>query len=404
MNGRRDRILWAVCGLILVASATALLVRADVRAETGLPVGGHDFIAYWSANEVSLEGGDPYDEAALQAVQQEIHPRYRDGPQRFWNPPWALALLAPVVTLPFHVAASLWLVISVLAGAGCVAVAWRLFVEDTWAVPPLALGAALLFQPFMEALALGQLSTVLTLCVLGGLLALREGRDVLAGVLLAVAVVKPQAWLLVGVVVGMHVLHARRWAVLASGCVAAGVLVSVSLALHPSVWAGWNPTEGSPTHWHSATIAGWIRAALQEGGSAPTWPVAAVPVTAVILTAVWARHHREHLPWANLPRVLVLSVLVAPYAWLADSTLIWPTLVVILGGVAHHRPGAQWRLGAFMAAQVVALVVLSLAGSGQQHQIVLPALVLLLQWSVPADWIRRDDPAAVGTAAAIGGR
>ena len=385
-----------------VVAATALLVRLDVRAGTGLPVGGHDFVAYWSAGEVAAEGGDPYDEPTLQRVQEEIHPRYEHGPQRYWNPPWALVLLAPVLGFSFEVSTALWLVLSLLAGVGCVVVSWRLFVEDSWAIPPVALAVALAFHPFIEALALGQMSVLVTLAVLAGMLALREGRDAAAGALLALAVVKPQVGLLVGVVIAVHLIAAQRWRVLTSGALTAAALVLASRALHPSVWAGWDPAGGSPTHWHSATITGWLRATLQpDGGDPPTWPLVVVPAAAVLVTGLWALRHRDLIRWPAIPVLLVLSVLVAPYAWLADSTLIWPVSVVVLGAVVHGRPGARWRLGALEAVQVIALVALSLEGSAQHHQIVLPALMLLLAWSLPAGWVRGEAAHAPASADAV---
>ena len=54
-----------------------------------------DFLAYWSAAKIFVEGGNPYDLTELREVQRNAG-RTRDTLE-FWNPPWAFCLFLPLL-------------------------------------------------------------------------------------------------------------------------------------------------------------------------------------------------------------------------------------------------------------------------------------------------------------------
>ena len=369
----RDAGLRVLMAIVLLSCGIFLLWKADVRADTGLPAGGQDFIAYWSAQDVAADGDDPYDEPTLRRSQRSIEGQDgRTEAQRFWNPPWALLVLLPVVALPFELATAAWLVLNLLGGIVAVVLAWRLLVEADQP-PPLALGACLLFVPFIESVKLGQLTVLVTVLVLGGLLALETRKDALAGVLLGLVVIKPQAVLVVGAVLALHVIGTRRWTVLRAALATTTVLLVLSRLVHPSVWAGWSPLGGSPTHWHSATVAGWVRAWFHAGGGPPPdWPLIAVPLLGIAAVTPWAWRRRGEIQWRVVPTLLALSVCVAPFAWLADSMLALPVQVAAVGALVLRRPRGAVLVAAVLAVQAFALVVRSMPGVGQHHMVIVP--------------------------------
>src|SRR5690606_2297918 len=121
-----------------------------------------------------------------------------------------------------------------------------------------------------------------------------------------------------------------------------------------SVWGGWDPLQGSPTHWHSATVAGWLRSWL---GGAPRWPMLVVPAAAVIW-AVWLGWiHRHRVPFDVMPGLLAASVLLTPYAWGYDSVLLLPIHVLAVGAYVQGRPHGRAALLAAIGIQLAALVV-----------------------------------------------
>lgn len=387
---------WRKLGVVVVVSAVLVLAaigldRADLRAETGLPLGAHDFIAYWAAFEVTSNGGDPYDEPSLRAAELDIHPRYAGGAQRFWNPPWTLFALEPVLALPFELATSVWLLISFAAAALCAAASWTLFVSRDEPIPPLALGASLLFVPVFECLLLGQMGAVIAFTTIGGLLALREGRDDLAGVLLAMNVLKPQVAAFVLVAIAVHVLATRRWKVLGYGMGTIGVLVIGSFLVHRSAWESWAPLEGSPTEARAATIASWIRSLLPATTDGrPAWPLAAVPVAAVVFLLAWMRRSGGRIVWESMPTLLVVSLLVTPYAAVYDGVLMIPIQVIVIGALLRRRRGSVPAVIALFALQAAALAIRSLEASALHHMIVVPLAMLALSLAVPSSWTCRS--------------
>ena len=367
----------ALAAVVIVASV--VLWKADVRAETGLPVGAHDFVAYWTAFDLGTDSGDPYDEADLQRAQVEINDRYEAGPQRFWNPPWALVVLGPVLLLPFELAASMWLVLQMMGGVVCAALSWRLLRPDRPDPPPGVLVLGVLFVPFFDGLMLGQMGVYVAVCLLGALVALRDGRDVTAGILIALLVAKPQTVLLVLLLIGVHVLVTRRWAVVWSSLAGVGAIVGSSALLFPSVWSGWDPLGGSPTHWYSATVAGWIRGWLPVGPDGPpTWPILTIPLVAMLFALPWVWANAREIPWHAVPGLLALSVLTAPYAWVSDSmVLVVIQIAAVVAATEDRRRFAILGIAA-AAIQVTALVVRSQDWSDQQHMIIVPLALLAL--------------------------
>lgn len=369
--------------LLLCALSSLVIWRLDFRADTGVAIGGHDFIAYWSAYDVTTEGGNPYAEDDLKVSQAREHPRYEAGAQRYWNPPWALLVLAPILELPFELATSVWLVVTVMSAVLVVTTSWRLFGPgDGMPIPPLVIGVSLLFVPLLECIKLGQMGASVAAVALSGLAALRAGRDRLAGVLLGLMIVKPQAVVLFLFVLGIHVLSTRRWEVVRAAVVTVVAVVGSSVLLLPSAWAGWDLSEASPTHWHSGTVAGWLRAFADRGGDAPTWPLIAVPLVALAAALPWALRHRRSVPLSAVPALLAFSILAAPYAWNSDAVLVLPIQVAVIAAVLRREHGARVLGLAVVATQVITVVVRSLPSTGQQHQIVLPIglLVVALVW------------------------
>ncbi len=363
--------------MVVCILASLGIWRLDLRADTGLPVGGQDFIAYWSAYDVVGNGGNPYDAETLRLSQVEQHARYDTTAQRYWNPPWALLVLAPVVSLPFALASSVWLVLSIMAAIAAVTFSWWLFVsEDRTPLRPLVLGVSLLFVPLLECIRLGQMGAAVAAVVLGGLVALRSRRDVLAGVLFGLTTVKPQAAFIVLFVVGIHALATRRWAVITAGTATVALLVASSRLLLPSAWNGWNVGQVSPIHWHSSTIAGWLRWLLATGGQVPTWPLFVVPLVGLLAITPWALRHRHSIAWPAIPALLAMSLLTAPYSWLADAVVLLPVQVVIVGAIARRRANAPGVAFGLLAVQALSLVVRNLPGTGLQHQIVVPVGLL----------------------------
>ena len=91
------RHLLTVVALFLVAVVFVGQVRqAACRSDIWPP---DDFIEYWAAAKLTLDGENPYDPALLLPLQL-ANGRATDEAVMMWNPPWSLAVVLPLGLAP----------------------------------------------------------------------------------------------------------------------------------------------------------------------------------------------------------------------------------------------------------------------------------------------------------------
>ena len=178
---RKIRLLVATLILVLVLIGEVLL-SSDI--------GKRDFAVYWVGYQAFVERNNPYSETAISEVLSKVHVVENLAP--FYSPPWTLVLLAPVLALPFQLAANCWLILGFAFAFGSALLVARLY--DV-AVPSVYLFFATGFMlPVVECLFLGQFSLMVVFFFVAAILALQFRRDILAGFLLVPATIKPQVF------------------------------------------------------------------------------------------------------------------------------------------------------------------------------------------------------------------
>src|ERR1051325_9637091 len=85
---------------ILSVGALILVLLADTGAD-------RDAIAYWAAGKLLLHGGDPYDPAAVLALEKSVGMR-SDTPNIMRNLPFSLPLAVPLGYLSSRGALIVW--------------------------------------------------------------------------------------------------------------------------------------------------------------------------------------------------------------------------------------------------------------------------------------------------------
>lgn len=223
-----------VAALTIAGFAASHALGPGLADVGGVPLGA-DFTAFWSGARLWLDGADPYDLHAQYAVQVAGTGVDRGFVDAFVNPPWALPIYAPFAALPYVPALLAWWVFQ----AGLL-VASALIARRALA-PELRIGAALLtatgFFPvlawFLNGQATGLLLVSIALCIA----ALRAGRDVPAGVALALGFAKPHVALPFLV---MWATAKRPFALAAFGA-AALVWMATSELLVPGGFLRWRP-------------------------------------------------------------------------------------------------------------------------------------------------------------------
>jgi alpha-1,2-mannosyltransferase len=188
---------------VLRAAALATAVYAAMVFVIA-PLTGHfsgrleDFQYYWDVARVSAAHGDIY--AAFTQQDQNV------ALSGFDYPPAVALVLTPLALLPFHTAATMWLLLEVAAlVAGCILVA-RTVLPEAWPRVELAILAAFLFGPAVYNLWLGQMNPVIFLLLALALHSWVRGHEIRCGVFIGIA-----AAIKLAPIVLLILLLRRRW-------------------------------------------------------------------------------------------------------------------------------------------------------------------------------------------------
>jgi hypothetical protein len=364
----RTRHLLTAAGLALAAVLLAGQVRQLLADPTVWPP--DDFIEYWAAAKLTLDGHNPYDPELLLPLQRAAG-RDTDEAVMMWNPPWSLAVVLPLGLMHARVAQLLWLLANLAAVGYCGDRLWLLAGGDRsrrwvgWVV-------AFVFLPTLFALQSGQIGPLLLLGAVLFLECERRGWPMLAGAATVLLAVKPHLAYLVWLAILCDAVVRRRSGVILGGLAAGVVATLVPLAFNPQVLHQYADAMANrpPQQWVSPTLGTVLRLWLGED----LFRLQFVPVAVGLVWFAWYwRRNAARWDWAEqLPLLLLVSFVTAPYgAWPFDMVLLLPAVVWLVairaGSVSDgsdvptvaHASGSDRRfvLAALVAINVGCLVL-----------------------------------------------
>lgn len=213
---RRVAFIWCgVAGLLLLAYLARQL-GVGLTDGAGHPF-GEDFLNFWSGAHLAVTGqaGIIYDIGRFHAFETGVAGAPIDL-YHYSYPPVMWLISAPFGLLPYPIAWAIWQ----LLGWGAFALAVRQVAPGHWPLIALALPA-----PFINAM--GGQNGCWTAAILGwGLILLRD-RPMMAGMILALFVVKPQ----LGWLIPLALLAGRQYRALGAFLLTALALILVTLPL-----------------------------------------------------------------------------------------------------------------------------------------------------------------------------
>jgi hypothetical protein len=380
-----------IAALLTVACVAGYLVFSflpTLRAVTGTE--GNDFASYYYGLRVALDGGSPYDAAALadrsraEGGVSPVHP--------FFYPPPALLVLLPAAFLSLRDAVVGMYLFNhlVLAAAGWML--WVLLGRREALLPALAF-LLLTFSPIQINNQWGQINLWVLLLILSGLVLIDRGRDLPGGILLgAAAMVKISPALLVA-----WMIYRRRWRGLAGAAVSAILLTLFSLPLvgpanqlHfytrvlPEFRAGGNYSGLSislrstgihslPRLWHlilpnpeSLTVLSPAAATASSISS-----LALIAGVALALRARGRESGRDSLgETLETGAVMVLMVILPTFAYDHHLVFLLLPLAALAAAIESRRLGARW-----LVALSAAYVCLAVPRAAQEAALTLMGLV-----------------------------
>jgi hypothetical protein len=207
--------LWYLPFIILLL-ALGLLTWGNFLFSESNP-GGTDFLVHWvGARSFIFKGQSPYSEETADEIQNMVYGREAQGGEhelRVVYPFYSTILFAPFSLVEnYTLARALWMTVLEIAiiiiGIFSIRLAgWRV---SLWFVP-LYVIFSLFWYHGMRALINGNAVVIVTLFLIGALVAIQKDQDVLAGLLLALGTIKPHLVVMLILFVLVWAFSHRRW-------------------------------------------------------------------------------------------------------------------------------------------------------------------------------------------------
>ncbi len=406
MESRGSAPRFFIAGLCLVAGMVVLFVanRRFVEANPG----GNDFLVHYVGTRAFLlDKASPYSEAVAEKIQTLAYGRPAQPGEhelRVSYPLYSVALFAPFALVSdYALARTLWMTVLEAALLGVALAALR---QAHWSPSlPTAAGYllfAVTWYHSVRPLVNGNAVIIVALLIVVTLLALRSGRDGLAGAMLALSTIKPQVVILLVVFLGLWAVTARRWRVVIGFVGTMAALLIVSVVLLP----GW-PLEFMreviryPAYNPPGTLGSALAAMIPGLGTQVGWGVTVILGVLLIVEwrSAWGRGSAR-FEWA-------VNLTLAASCWIGIQTdpgnfivLLLPLAAILASLARSVRRGGEWLTLAMMLALEVGLWVVfvsTLERGAQPIQgpimfIPLPLVVLIGLYGLRRRMVERAEP------------
>lgn len=318
LSAMSELLVVAICTIAFALTAVGILASLLGQGAAG----NRDFVEYWASGHLLVHHANPYDAHLILPLEQaQNFPR--EVPALVMpNPPWSLPLIAPLGLLGAKTAELVWIALSLACLIASVRMVWGLHGSSQTSLN--VLGCT--FAPALSCLFSGQVA----IFVLFGLvlfLRLHRTHPFLAGASLWLCMLKPHLFLPFGIVLLLWVILTRSYRILVGTLVALSVSTMIAMSLDPMVWQHYSEMMRT-ARVDRLLIPCWSIVLRQN-----VWPhTVAVQFLPVAVGCIWAlvyfRRYWGEWNWLEHGSLLMLvSVLLAPYTWFMDQTVLLPALL-----------------------------------------------------------------------------
>lgn len=341
MNKRLTTYPRLIIAVYVIVILIALVLSPNLIDPTGKPI-GTDFLGFWAAGRMALEGHatEAYD-ANLHAASEQHALPWKPGQQApfvpYLYPPTFLMAAAALALLPYGVALAMWL-----------AATMSIYLASIRGILPAAVLAALAFPAVFLNLAHGQ-TGFLTAGLLGGALLLLDRRPWISGALFGLLAYKPQF----GVLIPLALLLGGYWRTICAAALTIIATIGCSLALWgPDPWrafiatlqavGGYGLESSSDGLEKLQSVFAAVR--LLGGGIGLAWALQAVFALIGTAAVVWI--WRKPVSLALRGAVLsTASLMLTPYLFDYDL-LILALPIAWIASLGRFLPGEKAILAA----------------------------------------------------------
>jgi hypothetical protein len=370
--------------LALLALGSVLLWLAMPRSTPG-----NDFVEYWAASRLVLEGSNPYDLTQMLAMERRVGCARKDALPML-NPPWALPLILPLALLPYSVSQAAWLMLNFLLLLAAIELSWRVYWP--WEMRPLPWILGFTFVPALTCIAMGQITIVVLLGLTGFLYFESKHLYGPAGMSLVVAAIKPHVLWLLWPAVLLWALRRGRGSILVAFGITLVVLTAIACLLNPSVFQHyWRALQGYGVLVRSIpTPGGWLMSAM---GTQRHW-ARFLPIIPGLAWFSWSwATNKASWCWRDQVPILVLvSLVTSLYGWYFDQVLLLPALFEGGARVMRSSPFTRWVIVAlYVMVNLTPAVLVLLNFKGFAYAWTAPAWLALYSGLVACSAGRRGN-------------
>jgi len=293
--------------------------------------------------------------AAVQAPDASGHDDWRIV-LRF---PWYILALKWLAAMPYSTAMGAWKLLIIFFGVAFVLVwpdRWSAALAICWSIAA------------MEAIEEGQDTLLFLVCLGAAIQLLRNGREILSGVILSVCTIKPHLLVFIPLLFVLQRRFGFAFAFLAGW----GAQIFISFLAQGSSWPKEYIKQLAHPSLHSASEFMPSVAGLVPGFSFQYRGLACA-AAAMLLLPVLLRICRHQSAWLCLSCCVAAGLIVAPHVYIFDVALLIPLCLSVIR-FSSLRVVALWLMSP-LAAYPLALESVVIGAA----LIVLPVIVLLVQ-------------------------
>jgi hypothetical protein len=341
------RVFAAACivivGVLLVVGI--VVFGLDQKAATS-----KDFLQYWTAEQLLIHGGNPYDAMATLRLERSVgFEKY--PPLITLSPPVAFFFALPLGWVDAKTGLKLWMLLLFACLLVSVWILWRLQgrPESRYHL------IGIFFPPVLRCIMAGQLG-IFFLLEIALFLYLQKSRPFWAGAALVFCSLKPHLFLPCLVVLALWSIYKREFRMVAGLASALAVSCLLTLSLDRHIWSQYQQMMHASTIMNDflPTLGVWLRFLVNRNAK---W-IEFIPEAAGCAWAAsyfWTR--RDRWDWTDQGLlVLVVSVACSPYSWYTDQAMLLPPVVIGLNRSEKSVPSLA-LFGLIAGIGLIALMV-----------------------------------------------
>jgi hypothetical protein len=282
-----------------------------------------DYTEYWAVGHQLVHHGNPYDAPALLLILQAAGSKANEHTHMILrNPPSALFITLPLGFVSVTTGAVLWSLALIAALMASIRLLWIMHgsPEDRLHL------IGYMFPPVLACLLAGQIGIFLLLGVTL-FLYFHESKPYLAGTALLLCALKPHLFMPFGLALLAWMVVRKDYRVLIGAGAAVLASVGLILCLDPSVWLHYFYGERAENiqALFIPCVSVLFRVVIDRKA---VW----LQFLPMLVGCVWGLWYfftrRARWSWLDHgPLLLLVSVLVAPYAWFTDESILLPAIL-----------------------------------------------------------------------------